>query len=67
MISQLLESRIVDILLILLAMYFVFPRLFKRNNHDPKSNISSKAKVTKDTSLNKNDKKGEYIDYEEIK
>jgi hypothetical protein len=68
MLVRLLESRLVDVLLIAAALYFLFPKLFKRNrksNKEPenKTVIINKEEVKK---TNDNDK-GEYIDYEEIK
>jgi hypothetical protein len=69
MIFNILESRLIDILLVGVAIYFVFPGLFKRKNREANA-PSANHKATfykKDSSHQNEDKKGEYIDYEEIK
>lgn len=74
MIARILESPIVDLILIVLAIRFIFPSLFTfkyikvnqppayRDNPEGSIHIKSSAKK------NKEDKQeGEYIDYEEVK
>jgi hypothetical protein len=67
MISKILLSRLVDILLIAAALYFLLPRLFRRSRK-PKENERRYTVITNDK--HKSSGKyadGEYIDYEEVK
>jgi hypothetical protein len=74
MFLRVFESNLVDIVLILIAVYFIFPRLFQIGNSSKKttktgpskSSYQASSEQKKDTKK-ENDKRGEYIDYEEIK
>jgi len=74
MIARILESPIVDLILIVLAIRFIFPSLFTfkvvkvnrqqptyRANDEGSIHIQSSKKTTEDK------QEGEYIDYEEVK
>lgn len=68
MIARILESPVVDILLILLAIRFIAPRLFtikKVVNQKPADRIIIINKEEKQKK--KSDSSGEYVDYEELK
>ena len=68
MIARILESPVIDILLILLAIRFIAPRLFtvkKVVNQKPADRIIIVNK--QEPEKKKADKAGEYVDYEEIK
>ena len=69
MIAKLLSSRIIDILLIAAAVYFLMPgvrRYFQR-----RKSVKSQPRYTVITNEKHNAKqhtgKGQYIDYEEVK
>ena len=69
MISKLLASRIVDLLLIAAAVYFLFPALFRRSRklqNDKRRNITVTMQ-DKHKGSGKYDGAGEYVDYEEVK
>ncbi|HZG01378.1 MAG TPA: hypothetical protein VEY71_10265 [Chitinophagales bacterium] len=70
MIAKLLSSRIIDILLIAAALYFLLPgvrryfRLPKRSNPaQPRYTVVTNGKHNADAHKGK----GQYIDYEEVK
>jgi hypothetical protein len=76
MLANLFESPILDIILIILALRFIYPSLFtfkvvKINQQqptyrqNPEGSIHIKSSAKKSSS--DDDHKGEYIDYEEVK
>jgi hypothetical protein len=69
MISRLLESRIVDLLLIAAAIYFIFPNAFRRTRKLKNERQKNITVITneKHKGSGKYDGDGEYIDYEEVK
>jgi len=72
MLLRIFESPIVDVLLIMLAIRFIWPGLFGIKKRKPSQNSSPhqqsyvKSPPTEKTTK-ASDGKGEYIDYEEIK
>jgi len=70
MLTRLFETPIIDILLILLAIRFIWPGLFGiKSKKEPKNKQETRFFREKTPSQNpkfKNEE-GEYIDYEEIK
>jgi len=75
MIARILESPIVDLILIILALRFILPSLFtvryiKVNQQQPPYRENKEGSVhikssTKESSKDKHE--GEYIDFEEVK
>ena len=71
MIVKLLMSRLIDLLLIAAAVYFLFPgvrRLFRKQKSvsepkQPRYNVFTNGKQRAE----KHEGKGQYIDYEEVK
>ena len=69
MLAKLLASRIIDILLIAAAVYFLFPGVFRRLRKSIKSRQQHITVVTneKHKGSGKYDAQGEYVEYEEVK
>ncbi len=70
MIARILESRIVDLLLIILALRFIFPNLFSFKAFKSAKKTERIIIVHKEKEIVKSkpsDKAGEYVDYEEVK
>ena len=70
MIARILDSRIIDLLLIILALRFVFPNLFSFKSFKSEKKPERIIIVQKDKEIEKkstSDKAGEYVDYEEVK
>jgi hypothetical protein len=72
MLIKLLASRIVDILLIAAALYFLFPGVRerfapRRKQQPPKQNRYTVVTNDKHKGSGKYDGAGEYVDYEEVK
>jgi len=69
MIFALLESPLVDVLLIAAALYYVFPGLFRRSIKQPNDQRRNITVITQDKhkGSGKYDGEGEYVDYEEVK
>jgi hypothetical protein len=70
MLLRLLQSRLIDILLIAAALYFLLPRLFNRrkaNQGTTKTGPNVMVNQQDQATAKTDDKRGEYIDYEEIK
>lgn len=70
MIARLLDSRLIDLLLVLLALRFIFPHFFNfkflKSEKKPDQIIIVK-KEKEIEKRNHSDKAGEYVDYEEVK
>lgn len=70
MIARILESRIIDLLLIILALRFIFPNLFSLKSFRSEKKPERIIIVKKEKEIEKkhaSDKAGEYVDYEEVK
>ncbi len=75
MIARILESPIVDLILIVLAIRFIFPSLFtfkvvRPNRQQPTYHENPEGSIHVKSSGKKNSEdkqEGEYIDYEEVK
>ncbi len=70
MIARILDSRIIDLLLIILALRFVFPNLFSLKSFKTEKKSEQIIVVKKEKEIEKKtptDKAGEYVDYEEVK
>lgn len=75
MIARILESPIVDLILIVLAIRFIFPSLFtfkvvKVNRQQPTYRANDEGSIHIQSSAKKTSEdkqEGEYIDYEEVK
>ena len=69
MIARLLESRVVDLLLIAAAIYFLFPNAFRRTRKLQNESRRNVTGITNDKhkGSGKYDGEGEYVDYEEVK
>jgi len=69
MIFTILESRLIDILLIGAALYFIFPSVFKRKTvrRESPNTQQQRTTINYQNAPREDNKKGEYIDYEEIK
>lgn len=68
-ILRILETPLLDILIILLLVRIFFPRLFgygRKNQPEEKTRVFMRKKPERKSSENSN-KDGEYIEYEEIK
>lgn len=70
MIARILDSRIIDLLLIILALRFVFPNLFSFKSFKSEKKTERIIVIQKEKEIEKGksaDKAGEYVDYEEVK
>ncbi len=69
MITRILDSRLIDLILILLALRFIFPQYFsfKAFKSEKKTEHIIVVQKEKDKSKKSPDKEGEYVDYEEVK
>lgn len=69
MLVRLLQSRLIDILLIAAALYFLIPRFFPRRRKQEDAHKGDRTIIIHQQNAHpkEDDKKGEYIDYEEIK
>ncbi|GDX53130.1 hypothetical protein LBMAG27_21770 [Bacteroidota bacterium] len=70
MIARILDSRLLDLILIILALRFIFPQYFnfKSLKSDKKSErIIVVQKETKKEKKKPSENAGEYVDYEEVK
>lgn len=74
MIARILESPIVDLILIVLAIRFIFPSLFtfkvvKVNRQQPtyRANDEGSIRIQSSKKTTEDKQEGEYIDYEEVK
>jgi hypothetical protein len=69
MLLKLLMSRLVDILLIAAAVYFLFPGVFRRLRKPQSEKRRHITVVTNDKhkGSGRYDGAGEYVDYEEVK
>ncbi len=70
MIARLLDSRIIDLLLVLLALRFIFPQFFNFKSLKSEKKADRIIIVKKEKEIekrNQSDKAGEYVDYEEVK
>jgi len=68
MLTRLLESRLIDVLLIAAALYFLLPRLFSRIKRKEDRNSEGYMRANEMKSAKKpEEQRGEYIDYEEMK
>ena len=70
MIARILDSRIIDLLLIVLALRFIFPNLFSLKAFKSEKKTERIIIVHKEKEIEKksaSDKAGEYVEYEEVK
>ena len=69
MIARLLDSRLIDLILILLALRFIFPQYFnfKALKSEKKTDRIIVVQKEKDKPKKSTEKQGEYVDYEEVK
>ena len=69
MIARVLDSRLIDLVLILLALRFIFPQYFSLKALKPEKKIERIIIVQKEKDQPKksSEKEGEYVDYEEVK
>ena len=69
MIARLLDSRLIDLLLILLAVRYIFPQFFSLKAFKSERKIERIIVVNKEKEKPKKstEQEGIYVDYEEIK
>lgn len=76
MLTRIFDSPIMDIIIIILIIRFVFPNLFsfkvyrfnqQNNQHQYKQNQEADVIIKQKKQVPNTDKLGEYIDYEEVK
>ncbi|TSA51202.1 MAG: hypothetical protein D4R43_01125 [Sphingobacteriales bacterium] len=70
MIARILDSRLLDLILIILALRFIFPQYFNFKSLKPEKKPDRIIIVQKETQKEKkkpSEKACEYVDYEEVK
>ena len=69
MIARILDSRLIDLILVLLALRFIFPQYFslKAFKSEKKTERIIVVQKEKEKQKKSTDTEGEYVDYEEMK